>query len=103
MSDKELRKIYPYWLYIEPIANELLMHIYNEFGRTNESDYSRIFKSYVSPYFYTWDTFRCCMNNDVDYPPVLLCLYAEKNGIKPNKPLIVMRQIAWLLKDNLKA
>jgi hypothetical protein len=91
--------VYPNWLYIEPIANKLLMHILKEYGRLNKENYERVYNLYVLPYFRTWDNFSCCTNGDVQYSPVVLSWYAEKIGVKPTYPLRVMRQVAWSLQN----
>ena len=83
-TDKELQDIYPTWLRIEPVISKLYLSINSEIGRERiQQNHSRIFQKYVDKYYRTWDSLSCCMNADMGYSPVVLCIFAEDNNIPP--------------------
>jgi len=93
-TDKELKEIYPNWLHIEPPISKIYLDINREIGRKRiQENHSRIFQKYVDKYYRTWDNLSCCMNVDMGYSPVVLCLFAEDNNIPPMQPIKIIRRI----------
>jgi len=66
MIDKQLKELYPSWLYIEPKISKIYLDINKTYSRkVIEDSHSRIFQKYVDKYFKTWDGLACCMNGDM--------------------------------------
>jgi hypothetical protein len=104
-TSKELKETYPNWLYIESPAGKVYNQMFDELGADYiEENRKRIFEKYIDKHFSTWDRFSDCVNGDRGFSPVVFCLYAEVNGIEPDFPIRIMRQILYIFlnKSTLK-